>query len=220
MKTPAIAAMLMLSAAAQAYEAGDVVVRLGAATVAPDVSSSLVSVNGTPVADSGVDVNDNTQFGVTGSYFLTDKIALSVLAATPFQHNISLTGALAGLNDSAGNLARTKHLPPTVTVQFYPMPSESKFQPYVGLGANYTMFFEDDISGGSGLAGTSLKLDDSFSYAGELGLDYRLTDQFAINAGVWYIDIDTTAEITGAVNATVDVEIDPMVYMLGFSVKL
>jgi outer membrane protein len=143
---------------------------------------------------------------------LTDQIGLGVLAATPFSHDIKGAGDLA----SAGKVAETKHLPPTVTLQYFPMPSGSKLQPYVGAGVNYTVFFDEDTAGP--LAGTDIELDDSFGLAAEAGVDYMITENVGVNAAIWWIDIDTEAKIEAA-NQTVDVEIDPLVYMVGVSYK-
>ena len=209
-KLGVLAAAVMASApAVQAYEAGDFIGRVGAVTVAPDASSDPITNLGT---DARVDVDNNTQLGLTLSYMLTDQLALGVLAATPFSHDIKGDGDLAGL----GKLAETKQLPPTITLQYFPMPSGSKLQPYVGAGVNYTVFFDEQTAGA--LAGTDIKLDDSFGLAAEVGLDYMITENIGVNAAVWWIDIDTEAKIE-AVNQTVDVEIDPLVYMVGLSYK-
>ena len=202
-------AVMAAAPAVQAYEAGDFIGRVGAVTVAPDASSDPITNLG---PDARVDVDNNTQLGLTLSYMLTDQLALGVLAATPFSHDIKGDGDLAGL----GKLAETKQLPPTITLQYFPMPSGSKLQPYVGAGVNYTVFFDEQTAGA--LAGTDIKLDDSFGLAAEVGLDYMITENIGVNAAVWWIDIDTEAKIE-AVNQTVDVEIDPLVYMVGLSYK-
>ncbi|WP_417568192.1 OmpW/AlkL family protein [Marinobacter sp.] len=203
------AAVMAAAPAVQAYEAGDFIGRVGAATVAPDASSDPITNVG---ADARVDVDNNTQLGLTLSYMLTDKIGVGLLAATPFSHDIEGAGDLAG----AGKLAETKHLPPTVTLQYFPMPSGSKLQPYLGAGVNYTVFFDEKTAGA--LAGTDIELDDSFGLAAEAGVDYMITENVGVNAAIWWIDIDTEAKI-GAANQTVDVEIDPLVYMVGVSYK-
>jgi len=203
------AAVMVAAPAVQAYEAGDFIGRVGAATVAPDASSDPIT---NVAADARVDVDNDTQLGLTLSYMLTDQIGLGVLAATPFSHDIKGAGALA----SAGKVAETKHLPPTVTLQYFPMPSGSKLQPYVGAGVNYTVFFDEETAGA--LAGTDIELDDSFGLAAEAGVDYMITENVGVNAAIWYIDIDTEAKIQAA-NQTVDVEIDPLVYMVGVSYK-
>ncbi len=244
MKTKTLVALMLLSGAAQAYEAGDILVRAGLATVEPDDSSSAIAVTDPGVAagtktGTAVSVDSDTQIGLEFTYFLTPHIAVDVLGATPFEHNISADGNIKGL----GKLGSTKHLPPTVSIQYYPMPSGSKFQPYVGAGLNYTIFFEEETTStltnsigalaslpqnpvaGVVASSTELELDDSFGYALQLGMDYQMTEQFAFNAGLWYIDIDTTGTITadtnvGKVKAEVDVDIDPWVYMVGFSLKI
>ena len=96
--------------------------------------------------------------------------------------------------------------------------SSSEFQPYVGVGLNYTLFFEESTDQNT-LPGTALKLDDSFGVAVQAGFDYALNDNWGVGLEVWYVDIETEATISGAVNAKVDVTIDPVVYMAGLVYK-
>ncbi|WP_372972740.1 OmpW/AlkL family protein [Marinobacter sp.] len=228
-----LAAGLLAAGSAQAYQAGDIIVRAGAVTVDPNESSDNVGLAGTGLADEGwkVGVDSDTQLGLSGTWMMTDSFGLSLLAATPFQHNLYGSGSLP----KAADLGSTKHLPPTLTVQYYPLHSSHKVQPYVGVGVNYTVFFEEKTSdtltgavdnylGGGVVSSTDMDLDDSFGVAAEIGVDIRLDDRFGINAGIWYADIDTTAKInaydaagTKLGTAKVDVDIDPMVYMVGFT---
>ncbi|AFP32654.1 OmpW/AlkL family protein [Marinobacter sp. BSs20148] len=216
------AAVMAVAPAAQAFEAGDFILRAGAAQVAPDASSEKLRVGGAPLlglADARVDVDDNTQLGIRATYMFTSNIGLGLLAATPFKHNISGAGDLAAL----GKLAEIKHLPPTLTLQYYPMHSSSAFQPYAGVGVNYTTFFEEKMTSDyAPLVGADIKLDDSVGVAAEVGFDYMLSDNFGLNAAVWWADINTDTQITLADGTKVDefeVEIDPMVYMVGFTYK-
>lgn len=190
-----LAAMVSMSPQAFAYEPGDIVLRIGAAQVNP-------TGNGLNVTGVGhLDVDDNTQLGLSTSYMLTKNVGVAVLAATPFKHDITLNGAKIG---------DTKHLPPTVTLQYH-FDTGSAFRPYVGAGINYTKFFSENSSLGS------LDLDESFGLAAEAGFDYALNDRWALNAAMWYADIDSTATLNGGKLG--DVEIDPMVYMLGASYR-
>ena len=73
-------------------------------------------------------------------------------------------------------------------------------------------------------SGTDIELEDSFGLAIQVGFDYQLTDNIGVNAAYWRADIDTEAEITsntnlGKITATVDVDIDPSVYMVGMYYK-
>ncbi|MNF16424.1 Outer membrane protein W precursor [compost metagenome] len=51
-------------------------------------------------------------------------------------------------------------------------------------------------------------------------MDYMLTDNVMLNAQVRYIDIDTEATTSfGGADVKVDVDVDPMVYMVGLGYK-
>ena len=199
-----------------AYEAGDVIIRAGATTVAPDEKSGDVTLNGGSAA-STVSVSNETQLGLTATYMYNANFGVELLAATPFSHDIAAQGALKGL----GNIAKVKHLPPTLSAVYY-FNSSSAFKPYAGAGLNYTHFFDesatDSINGALG-GSSSVKLDDSFGLALQLGADYEINERLYANASVRWIDISTDATITGGGNTVkVKVDIDPWVYslMLGY----
>lgn len=215
---------LALSAplAAQAYEAGDFIVRAGVAHVEPNEDSGEVKLDGTKVSGTKATVDGENQLGLTFGYMITPHIGIELLAATPFSHTVSVKGLGPGLD---GKLADVKQLPPTLSLQYYPMEAASKFQPYVGVGINYTTFFDTDLTGTRKDQGFSnLKLQDSVGFAGQVGMDYMITDNILVNASVWYVDIDTKATVDGpsalSVGKTkVDVDIDPWVYMVGVGYK-
>ncbi|MRI31688.1 outer membrane protein OmpW [Endozoicomonas sp. OPT23] len=203
---------------AQAYEAGDFLVRGGLAAVNPDVDSGLLEANGNKLANTAVDVDSNTQLGVSFTYMYTDNIGIELLAATPFKHTLTGKKGLSGL----GDFADVKHLPPTVSLQYYPMDSNSAFQPYAGVGVNYTVFFSEDFKSGASATYKDLELESSLGLTAQVGFDYKLNENWSLNAAAWYMDINTTAEFKGrADNAKykIDVELDPMVYMAGVSYK-
>lgn len=224
----AIAAAALTAQAAHAYEAGDMIVRAGGITVEPQEHSSTVQLNGADIVPGGkVGVDNNTQLGLTFTYMLSKNWGVELLAATPFKHDIyansnlgGVVGALGGLGNKVGS---TKHLPPTVTVQYH-MPIEGTgWNPYVGVGLNYTTFFSEDVSGqfeSSALGKSSLKLTDSVGLALQAGVDYRINENWLVNAAVWYIDIETDATIkTGLGKVKTSVDIDPWVYMLAVGYK-
>ncbi len=207
------ASFALTSIGVGAYEPGDLIVRAGVASVQPNEDSSPLVVNGSVLPGTGAGVDGDEQLGLTVTYMLTEHMGLGVLAATPFEHDIKARG----LGVNAGS---AKHLPPTVTVQYFPMSAASTIQPYIGLGINYTVFFQEDVDsqlenaiGASG----NLSLDDSFGIAGQAGIDWMLSPIWLLNASVWYLDIDTEAtfNFTDGSRVTADVDIDPWVYMMG-----
>ncbi|NOH78895.1 outer membrane protein OmpW [Vibrio sp. RE86] len=200
---------VLTSASAFAHKEGDFIFRAGIATVSPNDDSGAVIGD----ANTKFSVDSDTQLGLTFGYMFTDNISFEVLAASPFSHKISATGL--------GEVAETKHLPPTFMVQYYFGDASSDFRPYVGAGINYTVFFDESLNQGAQDIGlNSLSLDDSWGLAANIGMDYMLNEDWFVNASVWYADIDTTASYK--LNDTqfhTDVSIDPWVFMIGGGYK-
>ncbi|MFJ3076266.1 MULTISPECIES: OmpW/AlkL family protein [Pseudomonas] len=217
-----LVALALAAPAAHAYQAGDMILRAGAITTAPNENSGDLKFDGNKVSGTKATLDSDTQLGLTFAYMLTDHIGLELLAATPFKHTVGVQGLGGGLD---GKLADIKQLPPTLSVQYYPMAPNSRFQPYAGIGINYTMFFDEDLTSARKQQGFSnLKLQDSVGIAGQLGMDYMLTDNFLVNASVWYVDIDTKASVDGPSalgysKTKVNVDVDPWVYMVGLGYK-
>lgn len=174
-----------------AADAGDWTVRAGPYLVAPKSDNSDI-----------VGVDDGASLGFTISYNFTENWAVELLAATPFSHDITL-------NADGSKVAETKHLPPTLSVQYHWV-NPSAFRPYIGVGLNYTTFFDESTTGA--LEGTSLSLDDSFGIASQLGANYEINDRWQLNLDIRWINIETDASLDGVEIATV--EIDPVVYGL------
>ncbi len=161
-----------------------------------------------PKSDSGVDgldVDSNVRPTITGEYFIADNLGIEVLAALPFEHDITVGGATVG---------STKQLPPTVSLQYH-FNSTGTVSPFIGAGLNYTTFFSEDTEGA--LQGADLKLDDSWGLAAHAGLDFAIGQKGAIRVDVRWIDIDSDASVNGSDLGTV--EIDPLVYGASYVFK-
>ncbi len=222
-----------LPSAVMAHKQGEWIARVGAATVDPDESSSLINVAdlGGNVPDSGLGIGSDTQVGITVAYMITDNIALELLAATPFEHDVSIKGnGIAGAQPGLPNgtdIATVEHLPPTLSLQYFPLDSSSKIQPYAGIGINYTLILDESLSSAikadvadGGLAASNLDIDDSIGLSLQLGVDYQLDDKWLINAAVWNMDIETEASFDSAVGKVkADLDIDPWVYMVSVGYK-
>jgi outer membrane protein len=172
-------ALALAAPAVHAHQAGDIIVRAGAATVSPNEDSGNLKLDGAKIGGTKATLDSDTQLGLALAYMVTDHIGIELLAATPFQHQVSVKGLGAGLD---GKLADIKHLPPTLSAVYYPLDKNSAFQPYVGLGINYTIFFDEDLSSEAEAATFSnLELDDSWGLAYQLGMDYMLTENVMLN---------------------------------------
>ncbi|WP_270809611.1 OmpW family outer membrane protein [Aeromonas sp. QDB18] len=193
---PLLIAAAFASPVAMAHQAGDILVRGGLAFVSPQTSSDNVLGTGE------LEIDSNMQLGLTLSYMLTDNWGVELLAATPFSHSVSTAGL--------GEVAKVKHLPPTLMARYYFGDANSKVRPYVGAGINYTTFFDEE--GRGALAGTDVSVDSSWGMAGQVGLDMAINDRWFVNASAWLIDIDT--DVHTAVG-TINTSIDPVAFMFG-----
>lgn len=214
-------ALLAVSVTAQAHQAGDIIVRAGAVTVDPQESSSGIKLGGADLGGQAT-LDSDTQLGLNFAYMLTDQVGIELLAATPFSHNVGISGSPAGNDALNGNLGSLKHLPPTLSAVWYPMAGSAAFQPYVGAGVNFTWFFDESVSSSAEAKGfDGLSLSNSWGLAAQVGFDYMLTDKVMLNAQARYIDIETTGHtnLDGVGRLKVDVDVDPFVYMVGLGYK-
>jgi len=187
-----------IAAPAMAQSKGDWTASVGVGSVNPK------SDNGKLAAGTlAVDVDSDVRPTITGEYFIADNVGIEVLGALPFKHDININGL--------GRVGSTKHLPPVVSLQYH-FNSAGKVSPLIGLGVNYTTFFSE--STGGALAGSKLKLDDSWGLAAHVGVDFKINDNGALRIDARWADIDTKVKLDGAAIGTVN--IDPMVYGISY----
>lgn len=214
---------VLLHTTVHAYEAGDFVARVGATGINPDDSSG--SVLG---GNNGVGVDSGSSLGVAVTFMIRDNLGIEFLGAMPFRHDLDGNGELSGVE-----IGEVKHIPPTLSAQYY-FSAPLNLVPYVGLGVNYTMFFDEDtsnsldeaLSGGAyGIVQeTSLKLENSLGLVAQAGVDWDIGQNWHFSAAIWKMSMSTDAEIRirgtgGSDTAKVDVDIDPLVFMVGAGLR-
>ena len=133
------------------------------------------------------------------TYYFTDNIAAELVLATA-KHKVRE----ASPNIDLGHVWL---LPPTLTAQYH-FNNNTAFKPYVGAGINYTVFYNADPG-----AATSIRYDNGFGYALQAGLDYKLDENWLLNADVKKLYLNTDVKVSGGVTA--DVDIDPWIFGLG-----
>ncbi|MGA6536814.1 OmpW/AlkL family protein [Stenotrophomonas sp. NPDC101269] len=195
------AALALAAAPAMAQSKGDWTIGAGVHQVAPKSNNGALA-GGT----LKVDVDNDIKPTITGEYFIADNLGIEVLAALPFKHDIDIAGL--------GRVGSTKHLPPVVSLQYH-FNSKGKVSPFVGAGLNYTTFFSEETGGA--LAGSSLKLDDSWGLAAHAGVDFAVSDKGSLRVDVRWIDIDTGVKLDGEKIGTVN--IDPLAYGVSYVFK-
>lgn len=208
-----LAAALGLAAPAYAHEAGDWIFRIGGSNVDPKSNNGSFDLSAVGLGSQRIDVDD--QWGVTFNitYMYTENWGVELLAALPYEHDISVEGL-------PGTAATVTHLPPTLSLNYHFMP-RSTFQPYVGLGVNFTWFTDSSKEAGlraaDDLLGVTTGIDvdsTSFGIAAQAGFDVKLKDNWYLNANVRWIDISTDATllVNGENFAKADVDVEPWVY--------
>ena len=212
MKKQLSAALFTSLLIASPFASANFSVNVGAISVDPDNSSSAINEAPTLGLKGGAD----TQLGVTIDYAFNDKWVLELVTATPFDHNVNGTGGLAG-----NKIADIKQLPPTLFAQYHFFDNSDAFRPFVGVGVNYTVFFDeqptDALKATLGTDDVEVKLDNSFGFAAQAGFNYMMNESWGLHAMVSVIDIETDATVyaDGAQALTSTVKIDPVVAMLG-----
>ncbi len=202
-------ALALLSAGAQAQQAGSWLGRVGVTNVNPHVTSGSLSAPSLP--STQVDVGDATQLGGGITYMLTDNVAIDVPLALPFKHTLSGAGAIGG----AGKLGDVRSLPVTVLAQYRFMDANAQFRPYVGGGMTYAYHFKERstgvlsaLTGGSPANPTTFSVKDKAGVTAQIGGVMKLNDTWFIDGMVAKTWLKTTTTLS--TGQTIDTKLDPI----------
>ncbi|WP_404980920.1 MULTISPECIES: OmpW/AlkL family protein [Caballeronia] len=177
--------------------AGDVLVRLRAISIQPQVSA------GGALGSLGVDVNNAIVPELDFTYMIRDDIGVELILGTSRHQVTSNIGGLGGVGV----------LPPTLLLQYH-FNHQGRVRPYVGAGLNYTYFYNDKLKAGD--TPVSIKRS-SFGPALQAGVDVQVTKALFVNADLKKIWMRTSASAGGADLGSL--KIDPWVLGLGVGMK-
>lgn len=220
----ALLAGSMIAMPAPAHEAGTWIVRAGGGAVSPDSNNLFLETSeledGTVVNNTYLQVDDAASLVLSATYMLYEHWGIDILASAPFEHDLDITGTVDGSRVSIP-VGSVQHLPPTISLQYHFAP-EAAFQPYVGFGVNYTIFFSEDLtSNAADLAIVGIELKDSSGIALQVGADWVFGQKWLVNIDARYIQIEPQLDITADLDGDVvtfsvpgRVEINPFVYSL------
>ena len=170
-------------------------VRARAVNISPDNKSD--SIGGVGASDR-LTVSDKTIPEVDISYYFTPNWSAELILTYPQKHDVMLDGA---------NIGTFKHLPPTLTAQYHFLP-DAQFSPYLGVGVNYTR-----ISNVNLLNGAADLEKDSFGFAVQAGVDFKLDKNWSLNLDVKKVQIRSDVSIGGAKISAV--KVDPWLVGVG-----
>lgn len=197
------------TAAAQDFkpkQAGDIVVRARGIGILPN-EGGTVRDRGTG-ADTGMRIGHITNEATPEfdlSYFVTPNIALELIAASA-RHNVTTDNGI-----KAGSVW---HLPPTLTLQYHPLP-DSQISPYVGAGINYTWFMFE--KSGPAAPVQDLRVKGTFGWALQAGVDIAITGRWHANLDVKHLWL--RPDVTTAALKVNNLRIDPWIVGAGIGYR-
>ncbi|WP_172682495.1 OmpW family outer membrane protein [Cupriavidus sp. HPC(L)] len=136
------------------------------------------------------------------TYFFTPRLAAELVLTVPQKQDVYLDG---------NRIGSFKHLPPTLLLQYHFRP-HARLRPYVGAGLNFTRIWDADI------AGNTLSLDRwSIAPALQIGMDYRLTRNWFLNADIKKVWLSSDVKAAGA--KVSEVKLDPWLFSVGLGYR-
>ena len=194
-------ALTAMPVSAAPYEAGTVLVRLRAVEVLPDFGSTVSLGAGYKVTGTDTVIPE-----IDFTYFFDPHWSLELIAGTT-KHSLYLNKSVY--------IGSAWLLPPTLTVQYH-FDQIGPFQPYIGAGINYTLFYDK-----RGIAGLGkLKATDQWGEALQAGFDVPLTEdgKYFLNLDVKKIFVSTHASYTASA-VTANVNVNPWLIGAGVGAR-
>lgn len=224
--TATVLGLSLFSQAAFAHQKGDFFLRLNGYVNDPQVRSSVVSTTLGAFPAARVKIGSDSGFGGSLNYMVDDHMGISVQVATPSRHDLRVEGM------PFVRLGRFKLVSPAVTFDFYPNLLDTPFQPFVGVGAAFNKIYSKKVNAqylaAVGNAPTGLDMKSKFGIKGIVGFDYHIINQWFVHASASYqylnsnVKLSTAPVVAPALPAqmtTASVDINPIVYNLGFAYK-
>lgn len=169
------------------------------------LSMNVDNGNDPTLALGKVEASDELIPDIDISYFFTKHIAAELVLSFLNRHDVTLGGTKIGT---------IKQIPPTLLVQYHFLP-DAQFRPYVGAGINYTRFTSVNLNA-QPVVGVDLPVDidkDSYGLALQVGADFKLTNNWFLNADVKWVKIETDVKAAGSKLTTL--KIDPWLFGVG-----
>lgn len=192
------AALGMVATGAMAQES-PWLVRARAVHLSPADKSDPIGGVG---ASDRLSVSTKTIPEIDISYFFTPNFAAELILTYPQKHDVELDGKKIGT---------FKHLPPTLTAQYHFMP-EGQVSPYLGAGVNYTNISKVELLNGAG----SLE-HNSWGFALQAGVDFKLDKNWSLNLDVKKVQIRSDVAIGGV--KVSNVKVDPVLVGVGLGYR-
>ena len=170
--------------------------------------------SGDPVEPFDLTLKSDTGYGLSATFFLGNRVAAELAVA-----QVKTTLTLEARDREANLRARNSTiLPVTATLQYHFAP-DAMIDPYIGVGAAYTMFgnvneTEDDDLSVNDIEGGKT------GYLANVGVSVELTEQFGLLIDAKYLASGKArATLNDDAGTQADVDFTPLIVSLGFSYR-
>lgn len=202
-------ALLLACSGAVAQQAGDTILGVGIAVIAPRESLGPLTSTGpagslfnAATAGATVNVGRTETVSVSVLHMFTDHIAAELTLGVPPRIDVDVnlrSGTHAGA-------ASARELTPALVGKYLFGTPADRVRPYLGLGVTRASFSRVSINRADPLvvrlAGTSSSLSSSWAPVYNAGLVYNFDARWSLNVSASYIPLKTTVTLVGSGTVT------------------
>ena len=211
------AGTLAVATGASAQSKGQFTVSVGANMLKPHVESGAISAPALP--NSLGDIDKDTQPVAVITYGLTDNISVETAIGTPYKHKIYGAGAISG----TGQLGTAQALPAIALLQYRFFEPTAMIRPFVGLGVTYAMFRKETgsfamtaLTNPGGGTPTTFSIDNKWTYSGQVGLQFNVTEKWFANAAFIKTKLSTDVHFSTGQHQHMRLDPDSIILSVGY----
>ncbi|KAF2991891.1 outer membrane beta-barrel protein [Methylocystis sp. MJC1] len=232
-----VGSLIPLDGTAKIYDAGAVhptLAALGVPGGSVGLATGLSAGYGSLVPGASTSISTSVIPMLDVAYYLTKNWAIEAICCVS-PHHIQGTGVLAG-----SSLAHTWAFPPSVMLQYH-FTNFGAFQPYLGVGVNFTTFWGTRAGNNNwalnfapGSTATTLgafgatasfysaSITPSWGVVGQAGADYMFNEHWGVNVDVKYIMVEPNAHanIVAFIPGPVGAALNPVFVPVNAAVKI
>jgi outer membrane protein len=202
--------ILLASNLTFAQKAGDTIVNIGLAYIAPTPSVSTPIASGTVAASTfnnalrgtEASIDNVTTLSFSIMRMFTDNVAGEVSLGIPPELSVTLNLPNGTIPPKfKPNAAKATAYTPALVAKYLFNEPSSQIRPYIGLGVTHASFKNIKISDDATvqlLAGTSASMSSSWAPVYNFGFIYNIDQKWSINTSVSYIPLKSEITMLGS----------------------
>lgn len=166
------------------------------------------------VPKDAIHINSKVLPDVDFEYRFTPRWSAELILTYPQTQQVTVERSALGGPVGIGSF---KHLPPILTAKYNFLP-DSDFQPYVGLGINITLMYDDNIVVPVTGVGRLSIHSWSVGPAVQAGFDYRIAPHWYANADLKWALLGTPLEVNDSVQVSY-AHVNPLLFGVGLGYR-